>query len=115
LKDSTVRCTFSAKIAVKIRVPHGIFFSAGVKKKNMASIDFRDFKIDIEVRNIDGVFQQVLGMPFPTGFWVLLTIQNATGDKETFPRVDENYRVRTYDTYEQAIDDIATFLKQHFN
>jgi hypothetical protein len=94
--------------------PWYILFNGEGKSFEMASIDFRNFKIDIEVRNIDGVFQQVLGMPFPQGFWVLLTIQNTTGEKETFPRVDEDYRVKTFDTYEQAIDDIAIFLKQHF-
>ena len=81
---------------------------------DMSSISFKNFKIDIEVRNIDGVFQQVFGLPFPKGFWVLLTIQSESGEKETFPRVDENYKVKTFFTYEEAIDDIAQFLKSHF-
>ena len=81
----------------------------------MASISFRNFKIDIEVRNIDGVFEKVFGTSFPKGFWVLLTIQNNGGENETYPRVDEGGRVKTYGTYEEAIDDIALFLKKHFH
>ena len=80
----------------------------------MASIIFKNFKIDIEIRNIDGVFNQVFGVAYPTGFWVLLSIQNESGEKETFPRVDDEYKVKSYPTYEEAIDDIAMFLKGHF-
>jgi hypothetical protein len=80
----------------------------------MASISFKNFKIDIEVRNIDGVFQAVFGIPFPKGFWVLMTIQNTAGENETYPRVDDDGRIKTYSTYEEAIDDIANFLKAYF-
>ena len=80
----------------------------------MASITLHNFKVDIEVRNIDGVFQQIFKIPFPKGFWVLLTVENTTGEKETFPRVDENYKVKIYLSYEEAIDDIASFLKGQF-
>jgi hypothetical protein len=54
-------------------------------------------------------------MPFPKGYWVMLTIQNGAGEKEKFPRVDDDYRVKTYQTYEEAIDDIAIFLKTQFS
>lgn len=80
----------------------------------MASIQFHKFKIDIEVQNIDGAFQELFGMPFSKGFWVLLTIQDQAGERETFPRVDESYRVKTFNTYEEAIDDIANLLKNRF-
>jgi hypothetical protein len=80
----------------------------------MASISFKNFKIDIEVRNIDGVFHEVFGVPFPKGYWVLLTIQNSNGDKETFPRIDDDFKVKTFSTYDEAIDDIANFLKSQF-
>jgi hypothetical protein len=87
-----------------------------LRDKVMASsITFQDFKVDIEVRNIDGIFQNIFDLSFPKGFWVLLTIQSNSGNKETFPRVDSDYRVITYQTYEEAIDDIASFLKSHFN
>jgi hypothetical protein len=80
----------------------------------MASISFKNFKIDIEVRNIDGVFHQIFGTPFPSGFWVLLSIQNGKGEQETFPRIDDQNRIKIYLTYEEAIDDVANFLKEHF-
>lgn len=81
----------------------------------MASIAFKGFTIDIEVLNIDGVFQQVFNMPFPKGYWVMLTIQNSSGEKEKFPRVGDDYKVKTYQTYEEAIDDIAGFLKSQLS
>jgi hypothetical protein len=80
----------------------------------MASITFQDFKVDIEVRNIDGIFQHIFDLSFPKGFWVLLTVQTNSGEKETFPRVDSDYRIITYQTYEEAIEDIASFLKHQF-
>jgi hydrogenase maturation factor HypE len=80
----------------------------------MASIQFDEFTIDIVVNNIDGIFSRVFNIPFSKGYWVMLTIRNAEGEKESFPRTDENYRVRTYDSYEQAIDDVAALLKMQF-
>jgi hypothetical protein len=80
----------------------------------MASITLKNFKIDIEVQNIDGIFESVFDLPFPKAYWVLLTISNRAGEKETFPRVDENYKVKTYSSYEEAIDDVAVLLKKHF-
>lgn len=80
----------------------------------MASIAFNNFNINVEVRSIDGVFQQIFGMAFPTGFWVLLTIENGAGKSETFPRVDDDNKVKIYATYDEALDDISGFLKEHF-
>jgi hypothetical protein len=80
----------------------------------MASIQFDEFNIDIVVNNIDGIFSRVFNIPFSKGYWVMLTIRNAEGEKESFPRTDENYRVKTYDSYDQAIDDVAELLKMQF-
>jgi hypothetical protein len=80
----------------------------------MASITFKNYKIDIEVHNIDGVFYNLFNVSFPKGFWVLMTIHNGKGEKETFPRIDENYKIKTFPTYEDAIDDVASLLKSHF-
>jgi hypothetical protein len=80
----------------------------------MASIAFDGFKIDIEVRNIDGIFHGVFEMPFPKGYWVLLTIESKSGEKETFPRIDNDFKVKMYPTYEEAIEDISNFLKKSF-
>lgn len=80
----------------------------------MASISFRNFKIDVEIRNIDGVFQSMFEKPFPKGFWILMTIKNDSGDNETYPRVDDEGKVKTFSTYDEALDDISILLKQHF-
>lgn len=80
----------------------------------MASIQFDNFTIDIVVNNIDGIFSRVFNIPFSKGYWVMLTIRDASGEKESFPRTDENYKVITYDSYEEAIDDVATLLKLQF-
>jgi hypothetical protein len=44
---------------------------------------------------------------------VLITVEN-NGEKETFPRIDDNMSVKTFDTYDEAIDDIAFLLKKRF-
>lgn len=80
----------------------------------MASIQFKNFKIDIEVQNIDGAFNEIFDMAFPKGYWVLLTIENGSGEKESFPRTDSNRTIKTYTTYEEAIDDVANLLKEYF-
>lgn len=80
----------------------------------MASINFDNFKIDIVVQNIDGIFSRVFGVSFPKGFWVLLTVENNKGEKETFPRIDDEDKIKTYKSYDEAIDDIAELLKIHF-
>ena len=80
----------------------------------MASIQFDKFTIDIVVNNIDGIFSRVFNIPFSKGFWVLLTIRDTNGEKESFPRTDENYRIKTYDSYDHAIDDLASLLKMQF-
>lgn len=81
----------------------------------MASISFKNFKIDIEIRNIDGVFQNVFKTPYPKGFWILMTIHNDSGENETYPRVDDQGRVKTFSTYEEAIDEASAFLKEQFH
>jgi hypothetical protein len=66
------------------------------------------------IHNIDGVFSSVLGLAIPKRYWVLLTVENMEGEKETFPRIDEDSRIKTFDTYDEAIDDIASLLKKRF-
>lgn len=80
----------------------------------MASIEFNEFTIDIVVNSIDGMFSRVFNVPFSKGYWVMLTIRNAKGEKESFPRTDENFRVKTYDSYERAIEDVSDLLKALF-
>jgi len=80
----------------------------------MASINFENFKVDIVVQNIDGIFSSIFDISFPKGYWVLLTIENEKGEKETFPRIDGQSRIKTYTSYDEAIDDIALLLKSHF-
>jgi hypothetical protein len=92
----------------------GVKMRRGCKVDFMASIQFNSFKIDIEVQNIDGIFSKIIGVPFSKGFWVLLRIETSSGEKESFPLTDERYAVKTYDTYEDAIDDVAKLLKAQF-
>ena len=80
----------------------------------MASIKFDKFLIDIAVYNIDGFLQKVLSLPVKSGFWVFLTIENEEGRKEFFPSVDDESRIKIYQSYAEAIDDVASLLKQHF-
>ncbi|RAW00126.1 hypothetical protein [Pseudochryseolinea flava] len=80
----------------------------------MASIKFDNFLIDIAVHNVDGFLQKLLSVPIQNGFWVFLTVQNEHGKKEYFPSVDEQFRVKIYRSYADAIDDVARVLKQHF-
>jgi hypothetical protein len=80
----------------------------------MGSIEFENFKIDIEVHNIDGIFSHVFDITFSKGFWVLLTIYNSHGEKESFPHTDNEYRLKIYESYEEAIDDVANLLKGSF-
>ncbi len=81
----------------------------------MASIEFNEFKIDIEVQNIDGIFSRIFDhIPISKGFWVLLTISNRQAERERFPMMDEHYRVKTYRSYEEAIDDVSRLLKNLF-
>ncbi len=81
----------------------------------MASIEFNDFRIDIEVQNIDGIFSRIFDkIPVSKGYWVILTISNGHVDKERFPMMDEHYRVKTYRSYDEAIEDVSNLLKKHF-
>lgn len=80
----------------------------------MASIEFKDFKIDIEVQNIDGIFTRIFdNIPISKGFWVLLTISRRA-EREKFPMMDEHYRVKTYRSYDEAIVDVSNLLKKQF-
>ena len=80
----------------------------------MASINFGSYKVEIVIHNIDGIFSTVFGISIPKRFWVLLTVENLEGEKETFPLIDDGLRIKTFDTYELAIDDIASLLKKQF-
>ena len=80
----------------------------------MASIKFDKFLIDVAVYNIDGFLQRMLRLPVKSGFWVFLTVESEDGNKEFFPSVDHESRIKIYQTYAEAIDDVATYLKQHF-
>jgi hypothetical protein len=84
------------------------------KKSKMASINFGSYKVEIVINNIDGVFNSLFGLSIPRRYWVLLTVEDNNGEKETFPRIDENMSVKTFDTYDEAIDDIAFLLKKRF-
>ena len=80
----------------------------------MASIEFNEFKIDIEVQNIDGIFSRIFDhIPISKGYWVLLTISRQA-ERERFPMMDEHYRVKTYRSYEEAIEDVSRLLKNQF-
>jgi hypothetical protein len=79
----------------------------------MASINFGSYKVEIVIHNIDGAFNSVFGLAIPRRYWVLITVEN-NGEKETFPRINENMSVKTFDTYDEAIDDIAFLLKKRF-
>jgi hypothetical protein len=81
----------------------------------MASIKFDNFLIDVAVYNIDGFLQKILGIPVKNGFWVFLTVENNNGKKEFFPSVDAQSRIKVYHSYAEAIDDVATLLKQYFH
>lgn len=80
----------------------------------MASIRFDNFLIDIAVYNIDGFLQKVLRFPVKNGFWVFLTVESTDGKKECFPSVDEQSRIKIYESYAEAIDDVAVLLKKYF-
>ncbi|HYG18389.1 MAG TPA: hypothetical protein VD816_05640 [Ohtaekwangia sp.] len=79
----------------------------------MASIKFDNFLIDIVVYNIDGFLHKLLNIPARSGFWVFLSVQNQDGKKEYFPSVDENLKIKIYETYSEAIDDVAALLKTY--
>lgn len=81
----------------------------------MASIQIKDYTIDINVFDIDGLLHTILNLPFQQGYWVFLTIQNQNKKKESFPFIDENLKVKIYKSYSEAIDDIAKVLKQYFS
>lgn len=84
------------------------------KEAKMASIKFDNFLVDIAVYNIDGFLQKLLQVPISSGFWVFLTVETASGKKEFFPSVDEHSRIKIYQSYSDAIDDIALLLKKYF-
>jgi hypothetical protein len=117
LKFSTIEARFH-KTAWQFRAKNaGIFFTPGREKRtrqNMASINFGSYKVDIVIHNIDGIFSNIFGISIPKRFWVLLTVENLEGEKETFPLIDDGFRIKTFDTYEMAIDDIASLLKKQF-
>jgi hypothetical protein len=80
----------------------------------MASIKFDNFLIDVAVYNIDGFLQKILRVPVANGFWVFLTVESTTGKKEFFPSVDEQSRIKVYQSYAEAIDDVSALLKKYF-
>ena len=80
----------------------------------MAAIKFDNFLIDVSVYNIDGFLQKILRFPVRNGFWVFLTVESTDGKKEFFPSVDEHSRIKVYQSYAEAIDDVAALLKKYF-
>jgi hypothetical protein len=79
----------------------------------MASIKIDNYIIDIVIHSIDGMFDKILEIPFQKGFWVYLTVQNEAGSKESFPSIDKDCKVKIYNTYADAINDIAFILKKY--
>ena len=81
----------------------------------MASVKMGDFIVDIVIHNIDGMFHKILDIPFDKGFWIFLTVQNSNGQKESFPAIDHNFKVKIYSSYADAIDDVSSLLKKYIS
>jgi hypothetical protein len=78
----------------------------------MTSIVIDNFTVDIAIHSIDGILQKTLHLPFRKGFWVLLTVVNETGEKESFPLVDDDFKIKIFGDYSEALQEMAERLNK---
>jgi flagellum-specific peptidoglycan hydrolase FlgJ len=81
----------------------------------MASIKVANFQVNVVIHNIDGVFQNLFNLHLQKGFWIMLTLETEDGQKESLPFVDEDLKIRIYESYAEALDDVASVLKDRMN
>lgn len=81
----------------------------------MTSIVINNFTVDIAIHSIDGILQKTLELPFRKGFWVLLTVVNETGEKESFPLVDDDLKIKIFSDYSEALQEMAERLNKFLN
>jgi hypothetical protein len=77
----------------------------------MAPIKFGNVSVEIAVNNIDGFIHELVDLPSRRGFWVTFTAKDDKGKAESFPLVDANFKVRIYQSYQEALYDAAQKLK----
>lgn len=81
----------------------------------MTSIIIENLKVDIAVFSIEGVLQRTLNLPLKKGFWVYLTVENERGDKESFPLIDKDFKIKIFNEYSDAIQEMAERLNKYLN
>lgn len=76
----------------------------------MAPIRVGKLSVEITVNSIDGFIHDLIDVPVKNGFWVVFTIKDQNGKAESFPLIDQNYRIQVYDSYPQALHEAAQKL-----
>ena len=76
----------------------------------MAPIKLGKRSVEIAVNNIDGFIHELIDVPVKTGFWIVFTIKNEDGKTESFPLVDDDHKIRIYDSYADALHEAALKL-----
>ena len=76
----------------------------------MAPIKVGNRSVEIAVNNIEGFIHELIDVPMKNGFWIVFTIKNEDGKSESFPFVDDDHKIRIYDSYADALHDAALKL-----
>ena len=76
----------------------------------MAPIRLGKFSVEIAVNNIDGFIHDLIDIPAKNGFWVVFTVRDQNGKTESFPLVDEHYRIQVFNSYSEALHEAAQKL-----
>jgi hypothetical protein len=77
----------------------------------MAPIKFGNLSVEIAVNSIDGFIHELVDLPSQRGFWVTFTVKDDKGKTESFPLVDANFRIRIYQSYQEALYHAAQKLR----
>jgi hypothetical protein len=86
----------------------------GFKNSIMAPIKLGNLSVEIAVNNIDGFIHELVDVPPMNGFWVVFVVKDDKGKTESFPLVDDNLKIKIYNTYHDALYDAAQRLgKKH--
>lgn len=78
----------------------------------MAAFRFDNHVIDIILHHVDRELQYLFELPFPSGYWVSIKLTNLHGKEEIFPWLDRYHRIRIFDSYGEAVEEVAHMLRR---